>query len=323
MTFRVLADATVVLHAAFVLFVVAGGLLVLWRPRVAWLHVPAVVWGVWVEFAGWICPLTYLENWLRMRGGQADYTASFVDQYLLPVLYPPALSREVQWVLAAFVLAINAGVYLVVLRARTSILLPPLPQTRRLPAAVFIAAFVGALYLLPMHVPRAQPALLSPSAIDLAVPFLDWTIWMYFSYGLFLLLPFAVCRDDGRAARAFYAIMVNSVIAALIFLLWPTSISVQHPAAGGMTGLLWSVLLAVDRPTNCFPSLHVANACVCAAMFRGEQSVWRFVAPVWALLIAGSTLTTKQHIVIDLVGGAALAGLSVWLVQNAVRVKEA
>jgi hypothetical protein len=74
----------------------------------------------WVEFARWECPLTPMEHWLRQRGGQAVYTASFVDQYVLPVLYPPALSREIQWLLGALVLAINAGVYLAVLRRRGS-----------------------------------------------------------------------------------------------------------------------------------------------------------------------------------------------------------
>jgi hypothetical protein len=120
MAFRLLADATVVLHLAFVLFVVGGGVLVLRWPRIAWVHIPAAAWGAWVEFAGWVCPLTPMENWLRQRGGQATYTASFVDQYVLPVLYPPALSREIQWLLGAVVLAINAGVYVVIVRRRVS-----------------------------------------------------------------------------------------------------------------------------------------------------------------------------------------------------------
>jgi Protein of Unknown function (DUF2784) len=118
MAFRLLADATVVLHLAFVLFVVGGGFLVLRWPRIAWAHLPSAVWGAWVEFAGWVCPLTPMENWLRQRGGQAVYTSSFVDQYVLPVLYPPALSREMQWLLGALVLGINAGVYFVVVRRR-------------------------------------------------------------------------------------------------------------------------------------------------------------------------------------------------------------
>lgn len=119
MIFRLLADATVVVHLAFVVFVVAGGLLVLRWPRVAWAHLPAAAWGAWVEFAGWICPLTPLENWLRVRGGQSVYAVSFVDQYVMPVLYPPALTREIQWALGSFVLAVNLCLYLVVWRRRT------------------------------------------------------------------------------------------------------------------------------------------------------------------------------------------------------------
>jgi len=193
--------------------------------------------------------------------------------------------------------------------------LPPLSRARRLPAALFIAAFVAALYLLPLHVRFVQPTPLSHTALDHAVPFLDWTIWIYYSYGVFLLLPFAVCRDDERAARALSALMASSIVAALIFLVWPTSGVVQQPTIGGISGLLWDGLLAVDRPTNFFPSLHVANTCICAFALRRESNLWRYVAPVWALLIAVSTLTTKQHFAVDLLGGAMLAGVSVWLTR--------
>ena len=116
MIFRLLADATVVLHLAFVLFVVAGSLLVMRWPRVAWVHLPAAAWGVWVEFAGWICPLTPMENWLRRQGGQAGYTATFVDQYLIPILYPAALTRDIQWALGSFVVAVNVCMYLLMWR---------------------------------------------------------------------------------------------------------------------------------------------------------------------------------------------------------------
>jgi len=116
MGFRVLADATVVLHLGFVLFVVCGGLIVArWR-RVAWLHLPAAGWGAWIEFAGWVCPLTPLENWLREQGGGTAYTSSFIEHYLIPILYPESLSRELQWVLGGMVLLINAVVYRVVFR---------------------------------------------------------------------------------------------------------------------------------------------------------------------------------------------------------------
>lgn len=116
MVFRILADATVAFHLAFVLFVVAGGLLVAWRPRVAWLHVPAVVWAAWVELLGWMCPLTPLENFLRRRAGGPVYASSFIEQYLLPVLYPPSLARESQWILGCLVVLLNVAVYLLLRR---------------------------------------------------------------------------------------------------------------------------------------------------------------------------------------------------------------
>jgi hypothetical protein len=110
------ADALVVLHLAFVAFVVLGGLLVLRWPRLAWVHVPAALWGAWIEFAGWICPLTPLENRLRAQAGQQGYATSFVEHYLMPVLYPAALTRELQWLLGGLVVGVNAAVYFIVWR---------------------------------------------------------------------------------------------------------------------------------------------------------------------------------------------------------------
>ena len=115
---RLLADAVVLVHVAFVLFAVAGGLLVLRWPRVAWVHLPAAFWAAWVELAGWICPLTPLENWLRSRGGGAAYDTGFIEHYVLPALYPASLSRPVQWVLGGLVLLLNAVVYSLVARHR-------------------------------------------------------------------------------------------------------------------------------------------------------------------------------------------------------------
>ena len=111
MPYGLLAEAVVLLHFGFVLFVVFGGLLALrWR-RVMWLHLPAAVWGALIEFAGWICPLTPLEHWLRREGGLAGYQGGFVEHYILPVLYPHSLNREVQLVLGAFVVILNLVVY--------------------------------------------------------------------------------------------------------------------------------------------------------------------------------------------------------------------
>lgn len=116
MIYGLLADAVLVLHLAFILFVVLGGLLALrWR-RVALLHVPCAVWGLLIELYGWICPLTPLENSLRARAGEAGYRGGFIEHYLLPVIYPGGLTREVQLVLAVVVVAVNAGIYLLVWR---------------------------------------------------------------------------------------------------------------------------------------------------------------------------------------------------------------
>jgi hypothetical protein len=106
-----LADLTLCLHVGFVLFVVFGGLLVLrWR-RIVWLHLPAAIWGAVVEFTGWICPLTPLENWLRALGGEATYRSDFIAQYLLPVLYPEDLTQDLQLLLGTGVVILNAAVY--------------------------------------------------------------------------------------------------------------------------------------------------------------------------------------------------------------------
>ena len=116
MLYRILADLVVVVHFVFVLFVIFGGFFVLWSKRVAWLHVPAVLWGILIEFAGWICPLTPLGIWLRRKGGLLAYRTGFIEHYILPVLYPTVLTRRLQIILGCLVFAINLGIYWWVLR---------------------------------------------------------------------------------------------------------------------------------------------------------------------------------------------------------------
>ncbi|HEY8538055.1 MAG TPA: DUF2784 domain-containing protein [Steroidobacteraceae bacterium] len=111
MTYRLLADAVAVLHFAFILFVVLGGLAVLRWPRLAWLHIPAAAWGALIEFGGWICPLTPLENMLRERAGEAGYSGGFIDHYVTGLIYPEGLTRPMQFAVGALVLAINGLVY--------------------------------------------------------------------------------------------------------------------------------------------------------------------------------------------------------------------
>ena len=111
MIYGLVAELLVVVHLAFVVFVVLGGVAV-WRwPRIAWAHVPAVVWGVGIELTGAICPLTPMEQWLRVQAGASGYEGDFIAHYLLPVLYPAGLSRETQVMLGGVACAINVVAY--------------------------------------------------------------------------------------------------------------------------------------------------------------------------------------------------------------------
>lgn len=111
MGYRLIADLILLLHLAFAIFAVAGGLLVLWKPLVAWIHVPAAIWAAFIELSGKVCPLTPMENHFRLRAGQSGYEGDFLQRYLIDLLYPDALTREVQLTLGALVLIINLGIY--------------------------------------------------------------------------------------------------------------------------------------------------------------------------------------------------------------------
>jgi len=113
--YRALADVVLAAHLAFVLFVVLGGLLVLRWPLLAWLHIPAAIWGVIIEYSGWICPLTPLENSFRAQGGEAGYSGGFIQHYIQPLLYPSGLTRPTQIVLGSLLLILNLTAYGIVL----------------------------------------------------------------------------------------------------------------------------------------------------------------------------------------------------------------
>jgi hypothetical protein len=118
MWYRLAADAVVGLHFGFILFVIGGGFLTWRRPRLAWVHLPVALWGALIEFAGWICPLTPLENALRRAAGDAGYQGGFIEHYLIPVIYPAGLTPAVQLGLGAAVLAINGVAYAFLLKRR-------------------------------------------------------------------------------------------------------------------------------------------------------------------------------------------------------------
>lgn len=119
--YGILAGVIIVAHFLFIAFVAAGGLLVLRWPRLAWVHLPAVVWGVVVELTGWICPLTPLENYLRRLGGSSSYSGDFIEQYLIPVIYPANLTAATQYILGGLVIVVNLILYFLVIRKQRAL----------------------------------------------------------------------------------------------------------------------------------------------------------------------------------------------------------
>jgi len=116
MGYRLAADLILILHLLFILFVLLGGLLCFCRKSWAWVHIPAMIWGLWVEWAGWVCPLTPLENYCRVLATDQGYQGSFIEHYLARIVYPGQISPATQWLLGACLLAVNVLIYLLVCR---------------------------------------------------------------------------------------------------------------------------------------------------------------------------------------------------------------
>jgi hypothetical protein len=116
--YEILAGTVIVAHFLFIAFVAAGGLLVLCWHRLAWVHVPAVVWGVVVEMTGWICPLTPLENHLHSLGGSSSYSGGFIEQYLVPIIYPASLTAVTQYILGGLIIVVNLLFYALIIRKK-------------------------------------------------------------------------------------------------------------------------------------------------------------------------------------------------------------
>lgn len=111
MYYLFLADIVVLMHLMFIVFALLGGVLAIRWPVVIWIHLPMAIWGAMVEFGGWMCPLTPLENWLRLQGGVSEYPGDFLAHYLLPILYPAGLTRKIQAMLGTVVLVVNFSIY--------------------------------------------------------------------------------------------------------------------------------------------------------------------------------------------------------------------
>jgi hypothetical protein len=114
--YKLLADAVVLAHFLFIAFVVCGGLLVIRWPRIAFVHLPAAVWGAVVEIFGWVCPLTPLENHFHLLAGKSSYSGDFIARYLMPVIYPENLTATIQQVFGGLVIIINLIFYIIAIQ---------------------------------------------------------------------------------------------------------------------------------------------------------------------------------------------------------------
>ena len=201
--------------------------------------------------------------------------------------------------------------------------LPLVHNGNRLVAVVLGGMLIVALYLLPSRLQLRPTITLDRSFIDAWVPFLRWTIWFYVSEYPLIFLAVWLGTDDRERSRTFYAFILAAAIGLVIFILWPTAVARESPGSDGVTGQLWRWLYSVDTPANALPSLHVANTCLAAVCLRRIGRAWRIIAPIWAVLIVVSTLTTKQHYAIDIAGGVALAAVCFVLVRACVRFPDA
>lgn len=187
--------------------------------------------------------------------------------------------------------------------------LPAVTRANLVPCLVIGYLVFCVLYLGSAAAAFRTPLVLKPTAIDLAVPFVAASIWVYLSQ--FLLLPWvlASARDDAVRSRAFYSMLFATLLSALLFALFPTSVPRPPAPAEGLLGLAWQTLHLADTPNNACPSLHVALAALAGALLWQRR---RLVAVVWPTCIAVSTLTTRQHVAWDIAGGLLIAVLA-WI----------
>lgn len=171
-----------------------------------------------------------------------------------------------------------------------------------------------ALYATTNTLQWRAPYQLPPTWLDMAIPLVPATVWLYASYALIVITAFVVEKDTLQLNRFLYAQVAANVISAVAYVVWPTTFA--RPSLQGQDGMSVAALQFVwlmDAPVNCFPSLHVCSSLLPALMLWRHHPRARIVYLVWALVIAASTMTTKQHHVADVVAGAVLAALVFWL----------
>lgn len=199
------------------------------------------------------------------------------------------------------------------------IAVPAVTRSNQVIAMVLAYLAFSAVYLGTGTLHLRTPATLAPGTLDAALPFLDWSVWVYLSQFILLPLAIAAARDDADRSHALYGMLFATALAALVFLAWPTQVARATPDAGGLTALAWRLLHDIDVPANCFPSLHVALAVIAG------RALWRrgvrVVAVTWPALIALSTVTTRQHVAWDVAGGLVLAFIVIVLAPKVFRLE--
>lgn len=159
--------------------------------------------------------------------------------------------------------------------------------------------------------------------VDAWMPFLPWTIWIYLSHVVVLFSAWWWMRQGEGCTRAFWAMLLCAVIATFWFFFFPTELPRRELGdieAGAFTTMAWAFLMSADNPTNSFPSMHVAEAVITTIGLARAHPHWGWIAPVWAIAIAVSTLTTEQHVFVDVLAGFALAAFCLWVTDRYVDV---
>jgi membrane-associated phospholipid phosphatase len=183
------------------------------------------------------------------------------------------------------------------------------PRWKWLAAALWYVLFC-ILYSITGQFHLRPPLVLSLWAPDRRIPFLDWTIWIYWSQFALLFFCFLGVRSERSITRLVYSISLASLLSFSVFLFYPTTLPRDQYISTGAAGWAFRLLYSIDSASNCFPSLHVALAWLSALALRDERKLPGSLALVWAALISLSTLTTKQHYFVDLLGGGAVALIS-------------
>lgn len=187
--------------------------------------------------------------------------------------------------------------------------LPLIGRRLRVPAIVVGGLLLVSLFALPERIQLWPTMPLGKSVVDAWIPFLPWTVWVYVSEYLFLILAIWFSPDDRRRSDCAYGLVLAAIIGLVIFTLLPTSVMRESPDPDGVTGFLLRCLFALDTTGNALPSLHVANTCLAAIALAARRGLWRVAVVAWAALIMLSTLTTKQHYAVDVAGGLVLAAI--------------